>query len=298
MSQPISNEDIFTLLQNISTQNSNIVQQNKDIKKDIENMNTKITEICIELEKTKIQNNELIEQNKILKTRVYSLEKKTKKYNIVIYGLKGNENEILKDLLIFFNDTLKITCCEKDIRDAYRIGKPNKENIRPLVVELLTYNLKSQILLNAKQGLKDSGIYIALDYTQEDYKKRKFLHVQLKLAREKGYRATIKNDILTVNGENYKYEELINGNTEDILIYTKSNTGSKSAPATPTLTTIPNEQTPITPTKIADNLIENQDNRKRKDREETPGKVTGTIPKLNTALRSSSRNRKNQNPNK
>ncbi|KAJ8935704.1 hypothetical protein NQ314_012681 [Rhamnusium bicolor] len=104
------------------------------------------------MKKTKTQNKELIEENQKLAARVQSLEKKSKKYNIIIYGLQGIENETHKDVLSLINNKLKIACTEKDIRDAYRIGKKDKEAIRPLVVELLSYNLKSQILCNAKDS--------------------------------------------------------------------------------------------------------------------------------------------------
>ncbi|KAJ8945903.1 hypothetical protein NQ314_009012 [Rhamnusium bicolor] len=228
MTNNISNDEIFALLKEVSAQNSNIVQQNNEIKNDIE----------------------------------------------------GIENETYKDVLSLINNKFKIACTEKDIRDAYRIGKKDKEAIRPLVVELLSYNLKSQILCNAKDSLKNSGIYITQDHTQEDYQKRKFLYGQLKIAREKGCSAKIKNNILVVNDKNYKYEDLIKEtNTEEITSYDTLRTNS--TPNTPSLGVSPTNAT----------VAEREKNETRtKQAVRRPEKTIGATSKINTKLRSSNRN--------
>lgn len=201
---PISNEDIYKLLQTVSS-------QNQEIKEEILNINSKITNITAEVERINKKYFEIEEENIKLRNKVQELQKKSKKYNIVIYGLDEEEAETPNSVISLF-EQLEVPLLDKnEIRDAYRIGKKNDGKARPTIVELQTFMLKIKLLNKAKenQNLRKAGIYITNDYTQEEYSKRKFLYSHLKEARNKGLSAKIKNDNLIVSGDVYKYEDLI-----------------------------------------------------------------------------------------
>lgn len=275
--QPISNEDIFKLLTDIAKSNSEIKQEIKDLRNNLNNEIVNLKTKCIELQ----------EINQTLTNRVLAAERKLKKYNLIIYGVQGNELQTNETVLKLINQKLKISCNKKDIRDIYRIGNKIEGKARPVVIEVLNYELKIEILKNAKTEakiLKDCGVYFSQDYTPDDYEKRKFLYKHLQLARGKHYDARIKNNELVINGESYTYEYLKkteisdeqSQDTEEINnIYDLETLNSaacpkniRSAPNTPT--------TEANLEKVANTLM--QEERRRK-LSETPNKPTGTKPK-------------------
>ncbi|CAG9824525.1 unnamed protein product [Phaedon cochleariae] len=198
---PVTNEDIFNTLQGI-------IKQNQDLKDEIHTLKNEIKE---ELNNLKQKNEELENENKSLKNRLISTEHKLKKYNIVIYGLKevkeGNE---FTQTLSFLQNQVKVNCSEKDIRDAYRIGKQKiTGRIRPTLVELSTYKVKKEIFQQV-HNLKGLQIFVSNDYTKEELDKRKVLSDNLKLAKAQNLQANIKNNNLLVESQLFTYEDLLN----------------------------------------------------------------------------------------
>ncbi|CAH1153969.1 unnamed protein product [Phaedon cochleariae] len=206
-----SNEDIYRLLETLTTQNSEIVNQNTEIKEEVQKINCNIHEIKGEIERLHVKNNLLEEDNKNLRNRLDILEKKAKKFNLVIYGIPEEEDNLIAvEKLV--TEKLSLDCNKGDIRDSYRIGKVISSKPRPLVTEFVRYSLKTEILAKARILEKGSGIFISNDYSPAEYNKRKVLHQHLKAAREKHNSAYIKNNILFVNGESFSFEDLENSN--------------------------------------------------------------------------------------
>lgn len=222
MCTTITNEDLFKIIQD----------GNEQIKSEIRDLRNQLNK---EIDTLKSQNTELEKQNQELKNKVSNIEKKLKKYNVIVYGVDGSENETSIEVLKIINEKLHITCSINDFRDIYRIGQTIQGRIRPVVLEVLNYQLKLDILAKAKlnqNDLKKNKIYFAYDYTSEDYIKRKSLIGHLKAAREKNYKAFIRNNVLIVNGEEYTYEYLENNGQIAENSESPAKTVS-SAPATP-----------------------------------------------------------------
>ncbi|CAG9814140.1 unnamed protein product [Phaedon cochleariae] len=212
-----------------------IKKGNEDLKQEISNVRK---DLCSEIRKLEQKNDKLEVENKRLKEKLTELERKAKKYNLILYGLDGDEAGAATTgkILDLVNNTLGIPCARSDLRDSYRIGKTVDGNIRPIVVEVVNLQFKSEILNRAKvcsSELREKRVNIALDYTKEDYEERKCLLKHMKAAKEKQYSARIKNNILIVNGEEFSYDYL--KNKEDQQMDDSSKVISYSAPPTPTL---------------------------------------------------------------
>lgn len=233
----VSNDEILDFLKASKLENK---KQNDDIKQELSDLRNVLSR---EIQQSEHKIKKLADENHSLKQKVLYLERKNKKFNLVVYGLKENDEDLIQNILQLLNNTLKIKCDQKDIRDIYYFGKNVTEKPRPICIELLYYNLKIEIL---KKGylLKGSGIFIDNDYPKEDYDKRKFLKSQVKLAKEKKYTAKIKNNTLIINGDIYTYEELKAKSEDTREEFDQSNSSlsslnntyrqmSASAPSTP-----------------------------------------------------------------
>ena len=181
---------------------SKLIQNgNEQIKSEIRDLRQQLN---TEIGALKSKNEELEKENAELKNKINSIERRSKKYNIIVYGVEESENETNRDVLKILNEILHITYSISNFRDICRIGQATQGKIRPVILEVLNYQLKLDILARAKANYKDlniTKIYFAHDYTSEDYQKRKYLSEQLKAAREKNYIAKIRKNVLIVNGE-------------------------------------------------------------------------------------------------
>nr|CAH7729132.1 unnamed protein product [Callosobruchus chinensis] len=121
--------------------------------------------------------------------------------------------EETKSVLNIISGNFELDCSYSDLRDVYRIGNKQSDRTRPLVIEFVNYQLKFEILANSKK-LKGTSIYVQNDYIQEDYKNRKLLIENLKLARSNNLKTTIRNNRLVVEGEEFTVAELEKRNTE------------------------------------------------------------------------------------
>lgn len=195
-------KDLYELLKNVAKSVENTNQEVKALRQ----------ELSADIQILKEKNSSLEKEVENLKVVIQGLERKAKKYNIILYGLKESQENLLKVAIGIFQQ-IKADCSDSDIRDIYRIGKSEQYKIRPVVIELLYYRKKVHILNklheNSKQ-LKEKGIHFAEDLIPADYNKRKDLYHHLKQARAKGYNASIKKNVLIVNGEKYTHEQLGN----------------------------------------------------------------------------------------
>nr|CAI5859073.1 unnamed protein product [Callosobruchus analis] len=137
---PITIEDVYNL----------IVNSNKDLKEDIQQINKNHFDVRTELEKTNIKFKEVEKENTLLKNKVLALENKLKKFNIVIYGINDSEKNLADEV--------------KDLIE-HKLDVPIDE-------------LHKSIKLP-----KGSGIFISNDFAQEECIKRKTLYAHLKKAR-------------------------------------------------------------------------------------------------------------------
>ncbi|CAG9812886.1 unnamed protein product [Phaedon cochleariae] len=197
-------DDLFHLVQ----------QGNQELKTEIQNLKESLNNKIAVL---KGENDQLIRENSELKQRISETEKKLKKYNLIVYGVQGDDQKTESEVINIVNDILKVKCNHRDFRDIYRIGKSVNGEVRPVVVEVVNFNLKTSILSSARSHgpeLKKKNINFSHDYTKEEYTKRKLIHKYLVKARKNNLSAFIKNNILTIDGKEFSYEELLTQENE------------------------------------------------------------------------------------
>lgn len=148
----------------------------------------------------------LVDENRILKSEIETLNRKlnylenaNRKNNIIIHGIKETENnhaDLLETVTNIFNTTLSVQIENIDINKIHRLGKQNAGKIRPIIVSFTTFNKKIEIMKN-KRKLPENT-YITEDFTKETLEKRKKLRNQVKLEKEKGNEAFIRNNEVVV----------------------------------------------------------------------------------------------------
>ncbi|CAG9815039.1 unnamed protein product [Phaedon cochleariae] len=199
----ITNNQIYELLKETVAANTKTTEELKQAIRSTRN------EILEELKSVKDENLALREENTKLKERLINTERKIRKFNLVVYGVKEEQDEIgdINNFLNILDTHLDIKANFNDLRDFHRIGKA-KENInRPVLVELLSYKLKTEIYAKVKK-LKGTGIFVSEDYSPEDYAIQKKLRIYLKKARENGQQAFMRNNLLIIEGSSYTVEDL------------------------------------------------------------------------------------------
>lgn len=144
------------------------------------------------------ENKNLKKEIEVLNQKINILEDMNKKNNIIIHGLKETDTNYsqlynnIKQLL----QKIDVNIENFDINRMYRIGKKATEKVRPVLISFTTYNKKIEVLRNKKKTTENT--YITEDYSKETLQKRKELLPQLKEEREKGNEAYIRNNKLIV----------------------------------------------------------------------------------------------------
>jgi len=111
----------------------------------------------------------------------------------------------------------------KDITEIRRIGKEGRNNKRPILLELRTWNQKMEIL-RRKNKLKGTEIYINEDFPKEVLDQRRELVKYMKAARERGQNANLAYNKLKVDGSIYTLDQLTEeeniGNPDERMVKT------------------------------------------------------------------------------
>ncbi|CAG9820100.1 unnamed protein product [Phaedon cochleariae] len=206
----------------IQLQNNQLATQISDLRDELKNFKGHVVNNIRNLEE---QNEGLKLETQALKERLQNTERKAKKYNLIIYNLPGTNPCSL--VVKLFRDNLNVNCQEEDFRDVYRFNSTN-ENKKPgpILVEFVSNILKTKILSEAKK-LKNTGIYISLDYTPEDYQRKKVLLAYQKTVRSKGKTASIKGQSLVIEGITYTLDELTSNEESVAVADLDERTGSK-----------------------------------------------------------------------
>ncbi|XP_065664438.1 uncharacterized protein LOC136086095 [Hydra vulgaris] len=168
------------------------IQTNDDIASEkFELVKSKTKEISSKLK----DNSEILK----LKSKLRELEDRSRRNNLRVDGLKESKNESWSDseakVLKLFEETLGL----KDIKieRAHRTGSRDNKKVRSIVLKLLNYKDKENILKNSRK-LKGENIYINEDYCAETMLIRKELRAGMKKAREAGMFAYISYDKLVI----------------------------------------------------------------------------------------------------
>ncbi|XP_012564983.2 uncharacterized protein LOC105849198 [Hydra vulgaris] len=174
-----TNKKVVTL-ENDLLEIEKIIQTNVDIASEkFELVKSKTKEISSKLK----DNSEILK----VKSKLREIEDRSKRNNLRVDGLKESKNESWSDseakVLKLFEETLGL----KDIKieRAHRTGSRDNKKVRSIVLKLLNYKDKENILKNSRK-LKGEIIYINEDYCAETMLIRKELRACMKKAREAG----------------------------------------------------------------------------------------------------------------
>lgn len=147
---------------------------------------------------------EQTQEKNVLKEKLRVLEDRNRRNNLRVDGLKENENETWEETEEKVHSLLRDKLQLQDsivIERAHRMGKKsNKEGenggkTRTIIFKLLNYKDKEHILRNSNK-LKDTGIYINEDFSDETNEIRRELRIKMKENREAGKFSKIVYDRL------------------------------------------------------------------------------------------------------
>lgn len=89
----------------------------------------------------------------------------------------------------------------------HRIGRPTKGKSRPVILKLFDFNVKENILRNARK-LKGTTISISEDLSIHIRQKRKLLWNSAKEDRDKGEKVVLRFDKLIVGNSSYQWDSV------------------------------------------------------------------------------------------
>jgi len=93
---------------------------------------------------------ELAQVNQLLRDKIEEQEAYSRKTNLEITGVPSSENENIKEIVIRLFSVLGITVKKSDILAAHRFRSFKTETTKPILVKLLTYEMKNDILRAAR----------------------------------------------------------------------------------------------------------------------------------------------------
>lgn len=144
--------------------------------------------------------------------RMDNQERLLKKNNIVLYGVEEGEGkesfEVLEEKVIsMFREIIVVNINLSDINYIRRIGRKNGNQFRPIVVSLVSFRKKMEILTN-KRKLKGHNIFINADLIKKDREERKQLLDHARRLRNEGKTVEVRGTRLFVQGVNYGINQL------------------------------------------------------------------------------------------
>lgn len=86
------------------------------------------------------------------------------------------------------------------VERIHSIGKKKRGKNRPFILRLYNFQEKAELLRNAHK-LKDSGLSLSDDYSQQVHAKRKHLWQYAKAKKEDGHAVKLSFDKLTIDGK-------------------------------------------------------------------------------------------------
>ncbi|CAG9823951.1 unnamed protein product [Phaedon cochleariae] len=185
-----------------------LCEQNKEIRDDIKSIKEELLTSNNRVRELEEKVLDLEGENEKLKKCVENGNRKTKENNLIIYGVEEREDsDSLDELINLMKDTLDVNLQEFEVGNIYRIGKKDTQKTRPIVLELVRY-LKKQEILSKCNKLKGTGISVSHDLTRQEREEKLILLKYYKEAKEKNYQTKLYRNKLVVNGDIYTYQDL------------------------------------------------------------------------------------------
>ena len=174
----------------------------KESVKGIEEINNRVSDLETKVDK----------KLKLLEDRIDGLEGYTRRSNIIVHGLKEGDSESHEStedkVRSLIKDDLDIQE-EISIERCHRLGKRNGGRSRPVIVRFSFFKQK-QLTMKRAPKLQGKAVSVSDDFTLAVRQRRKMLVPHLKYFRNKGKKASLTVDKLSVDGVTY----IVNENNE------------------------------------------------------------------------------------
>lgn len=147
----------------------------------------------------------IIEENQKLKNQVtnleeklISMEKQKRKNNLLFFGIEEKRRSELElvEYIKEITEEIGFSIDSHEIQSAFRLGKPDTNKKRPVLVTFSTTWKKYLIFKNKRQ--LPPNIYVSEDFPKDVLEKRKILVTKQEEERKKGNLAYIKYDKLII----------------------------------------------------------------------------------------------------
>lgn len=147
-----------------------------------------------------------------LRAKVDDLENRGRRCNLLFFGIDdkdATETWAASEKLVQKLCTEKLQINPQTIARAHRIGKFNPERKRPLIVNFASFKEKEAILTSAKM-LKNTGISLSEDFSEQVRRKRKLLWEFAKTNKQADTRVNLRLDVLYLDKVKYVVDEKTN----------------------------------------------------------------------------------------
>lgn len=148
----------------------------------------------------------IVEENKNLKAEVETLNRKLKhlddmnrKNNLLVHGVKETEKsyeELYFKVTNIIFENINVNIEKFEINKYHRLGQKQDGKTRPILITFTSQQKRAEILKLKKQMPQNT--YITEDFSKETIEARKNLQLQLKQEKERGNIAFIKKNKLII----------------------------------------------------------------------------------------------------
>lgn len=143
----------------------------------------------------------------LLKKRLLSMERESRNKNLLIFKLQ-DEEKFNKNLYLSISEifkAIKVEIPEHAIESIYRFGKSS--GTRPVMVRFTSPRWKSLLFRSAKD-LRELGLAISNDLTEDERRERKLLLQFQSRLREQGQETKLRGSYLIIENRPYSVKDL------------------------------------------------------------------------------------------
>lgn len=191
-----SRGEIWKILINIQANVAKILNENQELRKDIESLKESIQFSDEQVAIVKKENEELVQKNNVLESKVYDLEQRvrnlefdhdtleqyTRKFNVEVHGIPECEGENLADIIIKIGQKISVDITSQDIDIVHRLRKKTPTT-KPIIVRFTSYRKKREFY-QARFNLKTTKISEIIESVQHEVEAKIYINENLTQRRQ------------------------------------------------------------------------------------------------------------------
>ena len=191
-----SRGEIWKILINIQANVAKLLNENQELRKDIESLKESIQFSDEQVAIVKKENEELAQKNKVLENKVYDLEQQvrnhefdhdaleqyTRKFNVEVHGIPECEGENLADIIIKIGQKISVDITSQDIDIVHRLRRKTPTT-KPIIVRFTSYRKKREFY-QARFNLKTTKISEIIASVQHEVEARIYINENLTQRRQ------------------------------------------------------------------------------------------------------------------